>query len=284
MRTTRPGQRVTRQPDRRTGVFVALPVLNEAENILPLLDSIDVALDGRRYVVCVIDDGSRDGTVELLRQREAAGPDTLHVVYRTKTRRGSQRGGALLTALEWGLDQTDCDVFVEMDGDLSHRPEELQPAVELVRSGSCDVAIASKFVPGSQITNRPLTRRFVSRACSAAVWLLLSRRVKDYSNGFRFYTRNAAEVLRRTQMRYTSPIYLSEALAIWLKSGLEVRELPTTYIGRNEGVSKLRWIDLGKAALAVFEISTRYHFRGFRTKGETSQASASRERDLSVRG
>jgi dolichol-phosphate mannosyltransferase len=251
-----------REPGQR--VFISLPVLNEVENILPLLDGIDEALAGEPYLVCVIDDGSRDGTIELLQQRQADAPDTLHVIYRMKTRRGSQRGGALLACLEWGVEHTDCDVFVEMDGDLSHRPEELLPAVELVRSGECDVAIASKFVPGSRITNRPLGRRFVSRACSAAVWVFLSREVKDYSNGFRFYTRAAAEILRRTRLRYTSPIYLSEALAVWLRSGLEVREIPTIYIGRNEGLSKLRLIDLVKAAIAVFEIAGRYHLTGFK--------------------
>jgi dolichol-phosphate mannosyltransferase len=249
--------------NRRSGILISLPILNEGENILPLLDRIDRALVGEQYVVCVVDDGSRDRTIELLRQRESETPDTLHVVYRTKTRRGSQRGGALRTALEWGLAHTSCDVFVEMDGDLSHRPEELVPAIELIRSGSYDVVIASKFVQGSRITNRPLGRRFVSRACSAAVWLLLSRAVKDYSNGFRFYTRKAALMLAETKMRYTSPIYLSEALAIWFRGGLRVHEISTIYVGRNEGLSKLRIIDLVKASIAVFEISFRYHVTGF---------------------
>ena len=238
--------------DRSGGVFISLPVLNEAENIVPLLDGIERSLAGQQYVVCVVDDGSRDGTLELLRKRESQALERLHVISRMKTRRGSQRGGALLVALEWGLEHTSCDVFVEMDGDLSHRPEELPGAVELVRRGECDVAIASKFVPGSRVTNRSLGRRFVSRACSAAVWLFLSREVKDYSNGFRFYTREAAQLLADTRIRYTSPIYLSEALAVWLGSGLRIREVSTKYVGRNEGLSKLRVIDLVKAVIAVF--------------------------------
>lgn len=249
--------------DRRQGVFISLPVLNEVENLLPLLDGIDGSLAGQPYVVCVVDDGSRDGTIELLQQRKAQAADTLQVFFRTKTRRGSQRGGALITALDWGLEHTDCDVFVEMDGDLSHRPEEIPPAVEMVRSGLCDVVVASKFVRGSRVINRPLRRRFVSRACSAAVWLFLSRGVKDYSNGFRFYTRQAASLVASTHTRYTSPIYLSEALAIWLRASLRVCEIPTTYVGRNEGISKLRVIDLVKAGIAVFEIALRYHITGF---------------------
>jgi dolichol-phosphate mannosyltransferase len=168
-----------------------------------------------------------------------------------------------MVALEWGLDHTDCDVFVEMDGDLSHRPEELRPALAELESTDRDVVVASKFVPGSRVLNRPLGRRLVSRICSAAVWLFLSRSVKDYSNGYRFYTRQAAQLLRRTRIRYTSPIYLSEVLAIWLRAGLRVVEIPTIYVGRNEGLSKLRVIDLVKAAAAVLEISVRYHLTGF---------------------
>jgi hypothetical protein len=99
-----------------------------------------------------------------------------------------------------------------------------------------------------------------------AVHVFLSRRVHDYSNGYRFYTRDAAETIRTTRIRYTSPIYLSEVLAIWLRAGLRVVEIPTIYVGRGEGLSKLRLTDLVKAAIAVLEISLRYHLFGFQAR------------------
>jgi dolichol-phosphate mannosyltransferase len=248
---------------RPSGVFIALPVLNEIENIEPLLNGIDAALRDRPYVVCVVDDGSRDGTREFLARRRPETPDRLVVIERTKTQHGSQRGGALYAALQWGLVHTDCQTFVEMDGDLSHRPEELPEALGELEASDADVVIASKFVPGSKVINRPLGRHLVSYVCSMAVHLFLSRGVRDYSNGYRFYTRRAAELLTTTRMRYTSPIYLSEALAIWLRAGLDVREIKTLYVGRNEGLSKLRLTDLAKAAAAVVEISVRFHLTGF---------------------
>ena len=70
--------------------------------------------------------------------------------------------------------------------------------------------------------------------------------------------------------RYGSPIYLSEILALWMRSGLRVGEFKTVYVGRNEGVSKLRVADLIKAGIAVFEIATRYHFLGFKALPESS--------------
>jgi hypothetical protein len=62
---------------------------------------------------------------------------------------------------------------------------------------------------------------------------------------------------------------LTEVLALWLHRKLRVHEFPSTYIGRNEGVSKLRFIDLFKASVAIFEVSSRYRVRGF---GRTSTA------------
>jgi len=125
------------------------------------------------------------------------------------------------------------------------------------------VAIASKYAPGSAVINRPWGRRMVSKVCSFAVRTLISRAVRDYSNGFRFYTRTAAQLAADRHYRYGSPIYLSEILALWLRSGLRIEEFPSIYVGREEGLSKLRLADLAKAAVASFEIALRYHFTGF---------------------
>jgi len=52
-----------------TGVFILLPVLNEIDNIGPLLDRIGTALKGLRFTVGILDDGSTDGTIEYVRER-----------------------------------------------------------------------------------------------------------------------------------------------------------------------------------------------------------------------
>lgn len=252
-------------------VLILLPVLNERENIDTLLEGIDQALTGVPYTVCVVDDGSRDGTVERVEHRMAVDRHHLHLIQRVKRGRGSKRGGALHAALLWGLEHTDHEIFVEMDGDLSHRPEELHAGIEMLLKRGCDVAIASKYMGGSRVTNRPLGRRMVSAICGLAVRAVISPRIRDYSNGYRFYTRAAAQMIASHRIRYTSPIYLTEVLALWLRSGLKVGEFTTTYVGRNEGISKLRFIDLMKAGIAIFEIAVRYHFTGFDSAGAASR-------------
>ena len=244
-------------------VCILLPVLNEMDNIGRLIEGIRAALAGHEYVICVVDDGSRDGTLEFIRTAMQKPNHRIHLIQRKKTKRGSQRGSALFVAVTWALRETNCRFIVEMDGDLSHRPEELAEGLALLEAGTVDVAVASKYLPGSLVTNRPIGRLLVSRICNFAVRLLISNSLRDYSNGYRFYTRRAAECIADTHIVYASPIYLTEVMAIWISEGLRVAEFPTHYVGRNEGLSKLRMIDLAKASFAVFEVATRLHFRGF---------------------
>lgn len=247
-------------------VCVVLPLLNEARNVRPLLEGIQAGFGARSHVVCIVDDGSRDETVALARAAAGELAMRVHVIERVKRHAGSQRGSALVAGMKWGLEHTTAQVFIEMDGDLSHRPEELVAGLDLVSTGQGDVAVASKYIPGSAVVNRPIGRRIVSRLCNALVRRLMSPRIRDYSNGYRFYSRRAAVLIDRTPIRYGSPIYLTEALGIWIASGLRVVEFPTTYIGRGVGESKLRIVDLAKASIAVFEIAWRLHIRGFRTR------------------
>jgi dolichol-phosphate mannosyltransferase len=258
--------------DASGGVCILLPVLNEVEHVRTLWARITSAMGTRPFDVCFVDDGSRDGTLEILRDLERSDVRA-HVIARVKKQRGSQRGGALHAAMNWGLANGRYDVFVEMDGDLSHQPEELPQGLALIDSGACDVAIASKYLPESRVTNRPKGRLAVSLVCNLAVRTLLSAKVSDYSNGFRFYSRRAAAQISSTRIRYTSPIYLTEVMAIWLAAGLRIREFPTVYVGRNEGLSKLRKRDLAKALIGVFEIALRYRL-GFRPSSATGDVAA----------
>ena len=254
------------KPPTSSGVFIILPALNERQNIIPLLDSIHRALTDLPYTVCVVDDGSTDGTIEVISEAMLRNDRHIHLIQREKTVKRSQYGGALRTGREWGLQHTDHRFFVQMDADGSHRPEELREGLHLLEDHECDVAIASKYLPGSRVVDRPLIRRLVSRVANTLSGILVSIKVRDYSNGYRFYTRAAAQVLFEHEIKYSSPIYLTEVLAIWLHNNMRVKEFPSTYLGRNEGISKLSLIDMLIAGVAVFEIGLRYHVSGFTKK------------------
>ena len=251
-------------------VFIILPTLNEAENIGTLLDEIDRHLSRYRYTVCVVDDGSRDATVEVTRERMAQRPDRVTLLQREKDGPGCRRGSALYYGLSHAMRSERWDVFVELDGDLSHRPEELTTGIELVANGACNVSIASKYLPESQVIERTAHRRLLSRLDCIAARAVLDPRVTDYSNGYRFYDRRAAQVALSHRVRYGTPIYLAEVLALWLRQGLTVKEFPSTYIGRRAGSSKVVWRDVAEAAVALADIAWRYHVTGFEPRAQDS--------------
>ena len=105
--------------------------------------------------------------------------------------------------------------------------------------------------------------------------VVISSRIHDYSNGYRFYTRGAAQRVVETHIVYGSPIYLTKVMAIWVSHGLRVADFPSHYMGRNEGLSKLRIIDLIKASLGIFEIASRLHVRGFSPADRAADSSIS---------
>jgi dolichol-phosphate mannosyltransferase len=230
-------------------------------NVRPLLERIRESMRGFEYAVCVVDDGSTDGTLNVVRDfiRADKAPN-ISIIQRKKTHFGSQRGVAVWTGLQYGFLHSDSQIFVEMDGDLSHRPEELRAGVEALSASGYNVAIASKYLAGSKVTNRPFGRRLVSRVANTTVRTLMSRSVRDYSNGYRFYDRECVGMMCAHHLRYGSPIYLTEVLALLLAHRMRVCEFPSTYVGRGEGLSKLRMIDLVKAGIAVLDIAARFHF------------------------
>ena len=240
------------------GVYIVIPTLNEEGNIVPLLKRIQKQLRHRPYRICVVDDGSQDGTVDQARSfAQSEGTDDIYIMERMKTHSGSQRGAAVMAGLQFALHNSDFGVFVEMDADLSHRPEELETGIEAIRSRGFNVAIASKYMPGSQVVNRPLTRRSLSALYNWLIRTLISRSVRDWSNGYRFYDRTCANLI--CKLKYGSPIWLVEVLATLLARRMRVTEFPSIYFGRGEGISKMRWIDIAKAAVGLFDVSIRYH-------------------------
>lgn len=135
---------------------IVVPTYNESDNLPALVQRITAALPGAEIVV--VDDASKDGTAQVARDLGRKYP--VRVVERF-----DERG--LSTAVLRGLEEARTDVCVIMDADLSHPPEAIPALVKAVREGA-DVAIGSRYVPGGDIDEWPLFRRFASRA---GTWL-----------------------------------------------------------------------------------------------------------------
>src|SRR5690242_3627987 len=108
----------------RVDVGLCLPVLNEREALGHLLDEIEASLAGGRYTICVIDDGSADGTRELVQAR-ADTDDRVVLLQGTKSGPGCRRGGASRVGLSWLLANRSHPFYADIDADGANRPEEI---------------------------------------------------------------------------------------------------------------------------------------------------------------
>ncbi len=248
-------------PDRHRGVGVVIPTLNEADRIDAILDAVANELTTRSFTVCVVDDGSTDGTREKVRARK---DDRFHLLAGKKAGPGCQRGAASRAGLRWLLDQTEHGVFVDLDADGSQRPAELNEGVELVSGDNCDVAIASKYTQGARVVGRPWSRRLVSRGYNYLLRVLLKPCIRDYSNSYRFYNRRAAELLYQGEPRYTTPVYLIEMMAVWLSHGLRIVEFPTLYDSRAGGASKVSTADFVRCLPEAVKLGWSYRLGRYR--------------------
>ncbi|MBI5883953.1 MAG: glycosyltransferase [Elusimicrobia bacterium] len=247
----------------RPDAGLCVPVLDERDSLATLLDEIAGRLAGGDYTVCVIDDGSTDGTKEFVR---GYGARNKRVVLIERKRQGSgcRRGGATRAGLEWLLANTRHRVIVDFDADGSNMASELAGGIRRVACLGADVAIASKYAPGSQVLERPLGRRLGSRAYNLLLRLLMDPAIRDYSNSYRFYSREAAELLLRYPAGYESPVYLVEMLAIWLAHGLKVVELPTVYGSRRGGASKVVPTDFARGLFGALAVGLAYRSGRYR--------------------
>ncbi len=131
---------------------VVVPTYNESANLPQLVERICAALPATEIVV--VDDASKDGTADVA--RELARKYPVRVVERF-----DERG--LSTAVLRGMQEARTDLCVVMDADLSHPPEAIPKLVQAVQDGA-DVAVGSRYVPGGDIDQWPLFRRFASKA------------------------------------------------------------------------------------------------------------------------
>jgi hypothetical protein len=118
-------------------------------------------------------------------------------------------------------------------------------------------------VSGHVVWGRPLMRRLGSRIYNAMLRLLMRRGIRDYSNSYRFYNRQAAEVLLRFPATYSTPVYLIEMMAIWLSNGFRVVERPTRYVERRSGASKVTLVDIGRGFAGALRVGLRFRRRGY---------------------
>ena len=243
-------------------IFVNIPVLNEEECVEELIDELQQALSGISHTILFVDDGSTDKTLHILNKRKRVYTE-INVLNREKMGKGCQRGGALFEGMKWGLQNTKSTIFVEMDGDLSHKASEFKFGFDMIYNKGCDIVIGSKYLAKSKTQNREISRQSISFFANYFLRTLFYFNVTDYSNGFRFYNTKVASYMANQTFVYTTPIYLSEFLVHCFDKNFVIGEYESTYEGRLSGSSKVELSDLTEAIKASILLALKHHF-GFK--------------------
>jgi dolichol-phosphate mannosyltransferase len=222
--------------------LVVVPTYDEAANIENLLDRVRAASPGIH--VLVVDDGSPDGTARLVR-RYASGTDGVFLLERSAK---AGLGAAYRAGFRWALER-DYEAVIQMDADLSHPAERVPALLDALRTA--DVAVGSRYVPGGRVVDWAWSRRVISRAGNLYVRLVLGLPVRDATAGFKAFRREALVGIGATDA--TSEGYCFQIENTWraVRCGLDVVEIPITFVERAEGTSKMSGSIVGEALRRV---------------------------------
>jgi dolichol-phosphate mannosyltransferase len=214
--------------------LIVIPTYNERENIQPLIEAIFKKVP-QSVDVLVVDDGSPDGTGQLVAQITQSNP-RVHVLHRAKK---MGLGTAYVAGFRWGMQQEQkaYELFIEMDADFSHNPEYLP--VMLSTLATHDVAIGSRYVQGGGTVNWGLGRKILSRGGSLYSRLILRADIRDFTGGFNGWRRKVLESVELETLRSDGYSFQIELKYRAFLRGFKITEFPIVFEDRKVGKSKM---------------------------------------------
>tara|TARA_R110000868_G_scaffold86182_1_gene241711 strand:- start:2130 stop:2867 length:738 start_codon:yes stop_codon:yes gene_type:complete len=211
--------------------LVIIPTYNEIDNIERMITTMLGLYPGIHLLI--IEDGSPDGTADVVRRLQTSHSDRLHMIER-KGKLGL--GTAYLTGFKWALDRSYEYIF-EMDCDFSHDPAQVKDLLEAAQTN--DLVIGSRYIDGIRIINWPFRRLLLSYLASIYTRFVTGIPVQDTTGGFKCFTRKALQVLNFDRVISNGYIFQLELnYKVWL-AGLSVKEVPIIFYERRDGQSKM---------------------------------------------
>jgi len=217
-----------------TSVLIVIPTYNESESIELLLRRVDAARrnvsDRYSIEVLIVDDNSPDKTAEIAANLQLTGTKIL------SRQSKSGLGPAYLAGFKQGL-LGKYDFFVEMDADLSHQPEQL---IDLLSAASkTDLVIGTRWIPGGSVVNWPKRRKWISLLGTGYASIALNLPYKDLTSGFRVLPREFLSQLDFSLIETRGYGFQIEMALKAIESGFGIKEVPITFVERENGYSKM---------------------------------------------
>mgnify|MGYP000276671048 FL=1 len=233
--------------------IVIIPTYNERENI----ENIIRAVFGlpKIFHILVIEDGSPDGTANIVKTLQQEFPERLFMVER-KGKLGL--GTAYITGFKWALEHR-YDYIFEMDADFSHNPRDLVRLYEACVQGA-DLSIGSRYVTGVNVVNWPMSRVLLSFFASKYVKIITGMKVHDATAGFVCYTRKVLETINLDKIRFKGYAFQIEMKFTASTLKFRLQEVPIIFTDRTLGTSKMSKGIIKEAVFGVITMKMRALF------------------------
>ena len=236
--------------------LVIIPTYNEKENIEKIIRKV-FSLP-YYFEILIIDDGSPDGTAQIVKGLQEEFP-MLHI----EERNGKLGlGTAYIHGFRWALAK-DYEYIFEMDADFSHNPDDLIKLRDACVNGA-DVAIGSRYVKGVNVVNWPMGRVLMSYFASMYVRIITRINIQDATAGFKCYTRKVLETIPMEKIKFVGYAFQIEMKFTAIKYGFNVVEVPIIFTDRTEGTSKMSTRIFREAFLGVIQMKVNSWFRNYK--------------------
>jgi dolichol-phosphate mannosyltransferase len=259
--------------------LLIIPTYNEKENIANILQAV-FALK-QNFHVLIIDDGSPDGTANIVKSLFAKYPGQLFLEERIGK---LGLGTAYIHGFHWALDKGYRFIF-EMDADFSHSPHDLDKLYQACKTGNADVAIGSRYVKNGRIENWPWSRVSISKGGALYTRMITWIPVKDPTAGFVCYKREVLEAINLDEITLVGYAFQIEMkFAAW-KLGFKIKEVPITFVDRQFGASKMNKGIVKEGVLGVLKLKWMSMFKNYRNRVKSiSEISPSFQNEILVEG
>ena len=230
--------------------IVIIPTYNECENVARMTDKV-MSLAGD-FDLLYVDDGSPDGTADIIRTKISEYGSRVNLVERSGK---LGLGTAYIAGFKWALERGYDQIF-EMDCDFSHNPDDLL-RLSARLDNDADVVVGSRYVKGMNVVNWPLSRILISYGASLYVRIVTGMPVYDSTAGFVGYRREVLERINLDDVRMIGYGFQIEMKYTAWKHRFRLREESIVFTDRELGTSKMSSSIFGEAFFGVLKLPFR---------------------------